>query len=415
MKKIPVALGAIVATAALVLTGCSSSPSTNGSSSSGPTTLNWTIWGNTPPEIASLEHIAGLVHTKYPDITVKVQTMSWPDYWTKLPTLLVGNNAPCLIGMQMGHVSEFKDSILPLDSKLASVGIKPADFDPGIMQALQVDGKQLAVPYDLGPIIMYYNKDKFKAAGLSEPQNGWKVDEFVADAKKLTSGANYGFAVDNTIEAIQQWAPTLVGKQPVTSKGKLDVDNAEIASALKWYGGLVNKEKVAAPLIASPSSTAGTAFLGGTAAMYTDGPWSMINVKQQAKFNVGVVTVPAGPKGVTGPIEGSGYAINKKCSTPDAAMKALSVITGPEALAYQGDQGRAYPARLAQQSSWYKNAVDGAQSTLEAAMKGGVPFRATATWTQDGLNWNQGVVPVINGAAPVDAFLKNVQSQSGSQ
>ena len=290
--------------------------------------------------------------------------MAWPDYWTKLPSLLVGGNAPCLIGMQMGHVSEFKDSILRLNSKLASLGIKPGEFDPGIMRALQVDSKQLAVPYDLGPIIMCYNKDKFKAAGLSEPQNGWKIDEFVTDSKKLTSGANYGFAVDNSIEAIQQWGPTLVGKLAVTAKGKLDVDNSEIASALKWYSGLVNKEKVAAPLIASAMSTAGTAFLGGTAAMYTDGPWSMINVKQQAKFNVGVVTVPAGPKGVTGPIEGSGYAINTKCGTPDAAMKALSVITGPEALAYQGDQGRAYPARLAQQASWYKNAVDGAQAAL---------------------------------------------------
>ena len=313
--------------------------------------------------------------------------MAWPDYWTKLPSLLVGGNAPCLIGMQMGHVSEFKDSILRLNSKLASLGIKPGEFDPGIMRALQVDSKQLAVPYDLGPIIMCHNKDKFKAAGLSEPQNGWKIDEFVTDSKKLTSGANYGFAVDNSIEAIQQWGPTVVGKLADTAKGKLDVDNSEIASALKWYAGLVNKEKVAAPLIASAMSTAGTAFLGGTAAINTDGPWSMINVKHQAKFNVGVVSVPADPKGVT----------------------------GPEALAYQGDQGRAYPARRAQQAPWYKNAVDGAQATLEAATKGGVPYRATATWTQDTLNWIQGVVTVINGAAPVRAFLKNTQSQSASQ
>ena len=409
------AFGAIVAAGALALTGCSGSASSGQSSAGGATSLDWVIWGNTPPEIASAEHIAGLVHASDPNLTVKVQTMSWPDYWTKLPTTLAGGNPPCLVSMQMGHVREFADSLLPLDNLLASASINVSDFDPGIMKALQVDGKQLAIPYDLGPIVMYYNKDMFKAAGLAEPQNGWTIDEFVADAKKLTSGSNYGFSMDNTIEAMEQWAPTLTGSLPVADSGKLAINTPEMVSALNWYAGLVNKEKVAPPVIASPSSTASVAFLGGTAAMYTDGPWSMINNKAQAKFNLGIVTVPAGPKGVTGPIEGSGFGISKKCSNPTAAIKALAVLTGPDALSYMGNEGRAFPARTAQQASWYKNAVDGAQTTLEAAMKNGVPFRATTYWTEDGLNYSQGVVSVINGNSPAADFLKTVQDQSQSK
>jgi len=415
MKRKALALGATVVAGALVLAACGTSTKTSGSSAGGPTTLNWAIWGNTPPEIASAQHLADLVHKSDPSLTVKVQTMSWPDYWTKLPTLLAGGDAPCIVGMQMGHVREFKDSLLPLNDKLAAASITAADFDPGIMKALQVDGKQMAVPYDLGPIVMYYNKDKFKGAGLTEPTNGWKTDEFVADAKKLTSGSHYGFAIDNTIEALEDWAPTLVGKQGVTADGKLDINNADIASVVKWYGGLVSTDKVAAPIIASPASTASVSFLGGTAAMYTDGPWAMINNKQQAKFNMGIVTLPAGPKGVTGPIEGSGFAVSTKCANQSAALKALAVLTGPDALAYMGGQGRAFPARLAQQSTWYKNAVAGSQATLEAAMKEGIPFRSTTSWTQDWLNYSQGVVAVINGASPVEPFLKSVQDQSQSQ
>jgi len=409
------AFGAIVAAGALALTGCSGSASSGQSSAGGATSLDWVIWGNTPPEIASAEHIAGLVHASDPNLTVKVQTMSWPDYWTKLPTTLAGGNPPCLVSMQMGHVREFADSLLPLDNLLASASINVSDFDPGIMKALQVDGKQLAIPYDLGPIVMYYNKDMFKAAGLAEPQNGWTIDEFVADAKKLTSGSNYGFSMDNTIEAMQQWAPTLTGSLPVTDSGQLAINTPEMVSALGWYAGLVNKEKVAAPVIASPQSTASVAFLGGTAAMYTDGPWSMMNNKAQAKFNMGIVTVPAGPKGVTGPIEGSGFGISKKCSNPTAAIKALAVLTGPDALASMGNEGRAFPARTAQQTNWYKNAVDGSQTTLEAAMKNGIPFRATTHWTEDGLNYSQGVVSVINGNNSVADFLKGVQDQSQSK
>jgi multiple sugar transport system substrate-binding protein len=409
------AVGAVVIVGALLMSGCSGTG--NGSSSSGgSTTLDWVIWGNTPPEIESANHVAGLVNKSDPAITVKAQTMSWPDYWTKLPTTLSGASTPCLVSMQMGHVREFADQLLPLtDAMFKSASVNTADFDPGIMNALQVDGKQLAIPYDLGPIIMYYNKDMFKAAGVPDPKNGWTTDEFMAAAKTLTSGGKYGFSMDNTIEAMEQWAPTLAGKLPVTDAGVLDVNNPDITSALTWYGNLVNKEKVAAPVIASPASTASVAFLGGTAAMYTDGPWAMINNKAQAKFNMGVVTVPAGPHGVTGPIEGSGYGISKKCSNPDAAMKALAVITGPDSLAYMGGQGRAFPARTAQQSTWYKNAVEGSQPTLEAAMAGGIPFRSTKNWTQDGLNWTQGVVSVINGDSPVAPFLKSVQDHSSGQ
>jgi multiple sugar transport system substrate-binding protein len=407
--------GAIVAAGALALTGCSGGSSSGSSSSGGVTSLDWVIWGNTPPEIASAEHIASLVPISDPNLTVKVQTMSWPDYWTKLPTTLAGGSPPCLVSMQMGHVREFADSLLPLDSLLASASINVSDFDPGIMKALQVDGKQLAIPYDLGPIVLYYNKDKFKAAGLAEPKNGWTIDEFVADAKKLTSGSNYGFSMDNTLEAMEQWAPTLTGSLPVTDSGKLAINTPEMISVLDWYGGLVNKEKVAAPVIASPGSTASVAFLGGTAAMYTDGPWAMINNKAQAKFNMGIVTVPAGPKGVTGPIEGSGFGISKKCGNPTAAIKALAVLTGPDALGYMGDIGRAYPARTAQQASWYKNAVDGSKATLEAAMKNGVPFRATTYWTEDGLNYSQGVVSVINGTSSAADMFKTMQDQSQSK
>ncbi|WP_427170585.1 ABC transporter substrate-binding protein [Arthrobacter sp. 92] len=414
MKRTWIASGAMVAAGALALTGCGSS-SNAASNAGGPTTVTWTVWAGSNLENDALQHVADIVHQKDPNLTIKLQTMSFPDYWTKLPTLLSGGDVPCVIGMQMGHVAEFKDSLVPLDDKLSGAGVNPADFDPGIMKALQAGGKQLAVPYDLGPMIMYYNKDKFKAAGVTEPTAGWTIDEFVADAKKLTKGSDYGFGANNAIEAIQDWAPTLVGKQAVTEDGKLDVNNPDIASALKWYSGLVSTEKVAAPLVAGTANTANQAFMAGNAAMYLDGPWSMIGIKSGAKFQVGVATIPAGPKGLAGPIEGSGYGITQKCSKPDAAMKALAIITGPDALAYLGDQGRAFPARTAQQPTWYKSAVPGAQSVLDAALKAGVPYRETAAWTQDGLNWQQGSVPVINGQSPVDAFLKNVQDQSASQ
>ena len=59
--------------------------------------------------------------------------------------------------------------------------------------------------------------------------------------------------------------------------------------------------------------------------------------------------------------------------------------------------------------------VDGAQQTLEAASKNGVPFRATTYRPEDGLNYSQGAVSVINGNSSAADFLKTVQDQSQSK
>ena len=412
-KRAPLALGIITA-GVLALTACSSGGSAP-ADANGKVTLGWTMWAASAAETGAWQHVADLVHQKDPNITIKLTTAAWADYWTKLPTVLAGSNVPCIVGLQMGYVPAFANSFPPLDGRLSKAGISLSDFDPSIIKALQVDGKQLAIPYDYGPYIIFYNKDAFKKAGITEPKNGWSLSEFEADAQKLTSGKQYGFAVNNSIDAMQQWAPTISGAQAVTDNNKLDVNNANINKTLTWYSGLVNKLKVAQPLAATSTADAGAAFLGGNAAMYVDGPWALINAKAQAKFNVGVVTLPAGDSGINTTTGGSGFGLSSKCSNPDQAMKAISVITGDDALKYLGSVGRAWPARPADQASFYPAAPAGSEATLEMAAAHVLPYRPTATWSQDGNNWSNGVVPVINGDSSVSSFLTAVENQSPSK
>lgn len=413
MKKRSIAIGLLALGMMGVATGCSSGGSA--APSDGKTTLTWTMWAASDAETSAWQHVADLVHTEDPTLTVKLKTAAWADYWTKLPTVLAGNDAPCVVGLQMGYVPAFATSFPSLNDKLDKAGIKISDFDPSIVKSLSVGDKILAIPYDYGPYIVFYNKDAFTKAGLPLPQNGWKLDEFMADAKKLTQGNQYGFAVNNSIDAMQQWGPTISGAQAVTNDNKLDVDNSKIEKTLNWYAGLVHTDKVAQPLPATSTADAGAAFLGGNAAMYVDGPWALINAKAQAKFNVGVVTLPEGDNGLKTTSGGSGFGISSKCSTPDAAMKAISIITGSKSLDYLASVGRAWPSRPADQANFYPAAPDGSKATLEMAASSVLPYKPTATWAQDGNNWSSGVVPVINGDSSVGDFLKSVEGESPSK
>jgi ABC-type glycerol-3-phosphate transport system substrate-binding protein len=184
---------------------------------------------------------------------------------------------------------------------------------------------------------------------------------------------------------------------------------------MQWYADLVLKQKVAPSIPATnDASWAVNQFLAGNTAMDVDGPWDLINTKAQAKFQVGLAPVPAGPDGSRTVTAGSGFGISRNCKFPDQTMKAISVITGPEALQYLGEQGRAFPARNAQQQYWYKNAVPGAKEALDAANKGSEPYRTTAQWTQVSQLFMQYGIQALNGQEPVDKWLKDVQAQAGS-
>jgi multiple sugar transport system substrate-binding protein len=154
--------------------------------------------------------------------------------------------------------------------------------------------------------------------------------------------------------------------------------------------------------------------MSGNAAMVVDGPWDLINTKAQAKFQVGLAPVPAGPNGSRSVTAGSGFGISRNCKFPDQTMKAISVITGPEAQQYLGEQGRAFPARTAQQQYWYKNAVPGAQQALETANKNSEPLRATKQWNQLSQLFMQYGIQAVNGQQPVQTWLQNVQQQAGA-
>lgn len=92
-------------------------------------------------------------------------------------------------------------------------------------------------------------------------------------------------------------------------------------------------------------------------------------------------------------------------------MKAISVITGPDALKYLAEQGRAYPARTAQQDVWFTPKLAAIRPGLEAAIKDSVPARSTATYGQMDALFTQYGVEAVNGQQTSKQFLEAVQQR----
>ena len=82
-----------------------------------------------------------------------------------------------------------EDAIVPFDVvKTADDKAWLAGFYPAFMVNSQTGGKTWGIPFQRSTIVLYWNKDLFKEAGLdpNKPPANW--DEMVEYAQKLTKG-----------------------------------------------------------------------------------------------------------------------------------------------------------------------------------------------------------------------------------
>lgn len=399
------------AAAALALSGCGGGSSSSGSASS--TDLSWFMWSASTAEVDAWKKVADIAGAASGS-TITFQTAAWNDYWTKLTSQAASGQTADLVSVQSLRAPQFAQLFTDLGPKLSDMGVTESDFDSGILDALKVDGKLLALPYDFGPLVVFYNKTAFQEAGLPMPAIGWTQDDFLAAAKKLTTGNTYGFFAGAVPDSIIPFAMSQHGVQAVTADGKLDIDTDEWRDTLNWYRDLVVTEKVASPLPAAGSQAAATnQFLAGNAAMNIDGPWSLINAKATASFEVGIAPMPVGGSGSKTVSAGSGFGVSAKAANQDLAAKACAGLVNVDSETYLGQSGRAFPARTAQQSAWYEgNGLQDAQEVMDAMIAAAEGYRTTAKWTQVNNEWNKYAVPCFNGDTDVDSFIQQVQAQA---
>ncbi|MEV0623459.1 sugar ABC transporter substrate-binding protein [Nonomuraea sp. NPDC050404] len=373
-------------------------------------TLRWAMWSGSSAETETWKRIGALAADS--GTALELQTTSFNDYWTKTAAQASTGQTACLIGVQSLRVPLISSLLRPLDADLARAGIDAADFDPSIWKSLRVGGDQLAVPYDYGPQVVLYNATRFRELGVPLPKPGWTVADFEAAAKALTRDGRWGFAANPVIDGVIPWSLSLQGVNPIGEGGKVDLTQPGFVATMRWYVDLIGKQRVAPPVQATSDMTPGiSGLISGSVAMTVDGPWQLVNVMDQADFEVGVAPLPAGKAGSRSQVAGSGFGISRTCKDPEAALRALAAITGPRAAKMMAENGRAYPARTAQQDAWFSPELTAARPGLQAAISAAVPARSAASYSTLDQLFRQYGVPVMNGQEDVSGFLESVQQQ----
>ena len=178
------------ATAALiVLAGCSATPAAEESADGQDITL-WVMGGDTP------DALRDFLKTEYADATggtLTIEQQDWADALSKLTTALPdAENTP--------DVTEIGNTWSPTFTSVGAFSDISDMYDelggdkllPSFVEVGEVDGANYALPYYFGSRYIFFRKDIWEAAGLSQPTT---LAEFNEDVAKLKTDTQSGFYI----------------------------------------------------------------------------------------------------------------------------------------------------------------------------------------------------------------------------
>jgi sn-glycerol 3-phosphate transport system substrate-binding protein len=259
-----------------------------------------------------------------------------------LAALKAGQSAPLsvLFSIDIYELLE-QDAILAWDDVATSAEDKAwlKAFYPALMMNGTYKGKVYGIPYQRSTIVLYWNKDAFKEAGLdpNKPPANW--DEMTKMAAKLVkkdaSGnvSRWGVMVPSTGYAywMFQAFARQNGQDLMNKEGnRTNYAHPDVIGALDYWVSLGKKHKVM-PEGTVEWGTLRQAFTEGKTAMMWHTTGNLTAVRDTAKFPFGVAMLPAS-KQRGSPTGGGNFYLFKK-TTPEERKAALAFVkwmTAPE-------------------------------------------------------------------------------------
>lgn len=233
-----------------------------------------------------------------------------------------------------------EEAIVPFDDFVKTAEDKAwlNGFYKAFMMNSQTGGKTWGIPFQRSTVVMYWNKELFKEAGLDpeKPPTNWA--ELKAAASKLTkkdaSGKVTQWGVQIPSSGFPYWLfqtlttpnDTILSNEAGT---QVRFDDPKVIEALQYWVDL-GKAGIHPPGVVEWGTTPKDFFEKKAAIIYTT-TGNLTNIKANAKFDFGVAMIP-GNRRKGSPTGGGNFYLFKK-STPaqqEAAFRFIKWITQPE-------------------------------------------------------------------------------------
>src|SRR5687767_4882531 len=175
----------IVLLCVLALAGCGGDGGGNGGSGELSGDVSFMVFGD-PEEIQAYREVIAAYENEQPDVDVKmIEASDRDDLIARLSTSFAAGTPPDLFLLNYRFYAQFaaRGVLEPIEDRVDDSDVlEQEDFYEEAMNAFRFNDTLTCLPQNISSLVVQYNKDMFKAAGVAEPKEGWSWDDMVAAA-----------------------------------------------------------------------------------------------------------------------------------------------------------------------------------------------------------------------------------------
>lgn len=194
-----------------------------------------------------MQRLVDQFNSEHANISVKMNTMQWADYYKKLPTAVTTGKGPEIAIMHVDSVATnaARNVIQPLDEVATALKLSADDFAPVPWKAGIYKDRRYSIPLDVHPLGFFYNKTVMESAGLDPAKPPTDADSYAKALEALKSKGVAGywvtpfpFTASMTVQSvIWQYGGDMVS--PDASQ-VMWADDAGV-KALTWYANMIKQ------------------------------------------------------------------------------------------------------------------------------------------------------------------------------
>lgn len=371
------------------------------------------------------------------DVSVKIIMTSADNYATKLQAAISGNKTPDVFYVEQNNLMAYADNGVLRD---ISKDVKDSKVDLNNIwkygvDSYRYDGKQVgkgnlyALPKDVGPFALGYNKTMFEKNNIPLPDKdkAYTWEEFVKVAQKLTKDTNGDGKIDqygtgfNVVWSLPALAWSNGADWINKDKTKVTVNTPKFAHALQEFADLQNKYHTTPSVKESQSLDTYQRWMQGQLAFFPVGPWDLPTYSK-LKFDYDLIPWPTMSTGKPAAYVGSlGIGVSKKTKYgKDAADLAIYLSTNRKAQQILVDNMIQIPTLKDMANKWANEKDHGKpenrQEFLDIVEKYGRGLPGATTYNAEWYDmFYTDIQPVLDGKKTAAQFVKEEQPKMQSK
>lgn len=346
-----------------------------------------------------------------PDVNITVTAIPWASAHDKIQTAIAAGTVPDVIQMGTTWMADFADAFAPVPENFDL-----SDFSAGPLEAGQVNGEQLGVPWYVDCHVLYYRTDIAEQAGWDHaPETLDELKQMAADVKQVDGVENGIYISPSGADSWQGtlWAFFSSGVSLMDDEGNWTLDTPQMHEATEYIDSFFKDGITGTNLDVTPGVSI-TQFVNGETPIMTGGPTTISQIADQGgdPDSYATAVIPKGESS-TSFVGGADFVVMDEAANPDAGWKFIQWMTKPETQVEWYKTATVLPSS---QSAWEDETLAGNDKMVAYGeqLKSTQAPPAVPTWAQVSAAGDRIMEQIYKGRLSVDEGLKNLQAEAES-